>query len=72
MPFLSLRDIDLYYEQAGSGSNCLLISGTGGDLRFKPNLLDSPLSAHFRVARTVRPTPCMSCRRRKMSAFAAC
>jgi 3-oxoadipate enol-lactonase len=49
MPFLSLRDIDLYYEEAGSGSSCLVISGTGGDLRFKPNLLDSPLSAHFRV-----------------------
>ena len=49
MPFLSLRDLEIYYEQVGAGPDCLIINGTGGDLRYKPNLLDTPLSSHFRV-----------------------
>lgn len=48
--FLPIRDLELYYEQAGSGPDCLIISGTGGDLRYQPNVLRSPLSTQFRVS----------------------
>lgn len=49
MPFTLLRDIDIYYERQGSGPRLLYISGTGGDLRRKPNIFDSPLAAHFDI-----------------------
>ena len=48
--FLPIRDLELYYEQASSGPDCLIISGTGGDLRYQPNVLRSPLSTQFRVS----------------------
>ncbi len=44
MPFASVGNIDLYYEVAGSGPPVLFISGTGGDLRRKPNVFDGPLA----------------------------
>jgi 3-oxoadipate enol-lactonase len=46
---MSVRDIDVYYEQAGRGPKLLFISGTGGDLRVRPNVLDSPLVESFEV-----------------------
>ena len=49
MPFVSVRDIRMYYEIQGNGSRLLFISGTGGDLRRSPNAFDSPLPQHFTV-----------------------
>ena len=49
MAFLTANKLTMYYEQAGSGPDLLVINGTGSDLRVKPNIMDSPLSSHFRV-----------------------
>jgi 3-oxoadipate enol-lactonase len=49
MPIAHLGAIDLYYERAGEGSPLLFISGTGGDLRNKPNVFDGPLAKAFDV-----------------------
>ena len=40
---------ETYYEMAGSGAPVLVLSGTGGDLRKKPTIMDSPLTAGFTV-----------------------
>src|SRR5437899_743907 len=42
-----VNGINLYFERAGSGPPLLFISGTGGDLRNKPNVFDGPLSKGF-------------------------
>lgn len=47
MPFAKAGDLDIYYERAGEGPRLLFISGTGGDLRNKPNVMDGPLPKHF-------------------------
>lgn len=47
MPFARLNGLDFYFERAGSGAPLLFISGTGGDLRVKPNVFDGPLPKHF-------------------------
>lgn len=47
MPFAKIGDLELYYERMGQGPRLLFISGTGGDLRLKPNVLDGPLPKHF-------------------------
>jgi len=47
MPTAHLGAIDLYYERAGEGPPLLFISGTGGDLRNKPNMFDGPLGRSF-------------------------
>lgn len=39
--------LKLYYERAGAGPPLLFISGTGGDLRTKPNVFDGPLARSF-------------------------
>ena len=49
MPFVSVRDIQIYYEISGKGPRLLYISGTGADLRNKPNIFDSPLADHFEI-----------------------
>ncbi len=49
MPVASLNAIDLYFERAGHGAPLLFISGTGGDLRNKPNVFDGPLAKAFDV-----------------------
>lgn len=49
MPFIAVRDLNLYYEIAGSGPKLLYINGTGADLRRKPNVFDSPLAEHFTI-----------------------
>ena len=36
MPFIDVRDLQLYYERRGRGPRLLYISGTGGDLRRRP------------------------------------
>ena len=40
MPFVSVRDIQMYYEIRGAGPRLLYISGTGGDLRRSPNAFE--------------------------------
>jgi len=47
MPIAKLPTIDLHYERAGDGPPLLFISGTGGDLRVKPNMFDGPLAKAF-------------------------
>ena len=47
MPTAKLPTIELYYERAGDGPPLLFISGTGGDLRAKPNVFDGPFSKAF-------------------------
>ncbi|MEH6556189.1 MAG: alpha/beta hydrolase [Oceanicoccus sp.] len=53
MPFAQINDIQLYFEQSISPNadapRLLFIGGTGGDLRIKPNILDSPLAQHFHL-----------------------
>src|SRR5579872_1048885 len=47
MPTAKLPGIALHYERAGSGAPLLFISGTGGDLRVRPNVLDGPFPKAF-------------------------
>jgi len=47
MPFASIGKIRLYYERAGHGEPLLFISGTGGDLRVRPGVFESPVGAAF-------------------------
>lgn len=49
MPFVKVRDISIYHEIQGAGPRLLFISGTGGDLRRKPTIFDSPLADHFEI-----------------------
>lgn len=49
MPFIRVRDINVYYEVQGGGLRLLYISGTGGDLRNAPRVFDGPLSEHFEL-----------------------
>jgi 3-oxoadipate enol-lactonase len=49
MPFAATPSLNLYYERAGAGEPLLFISGTGGDLRNKPNVFDGPLARAFDV-----------------------
>ena len=47
MPQAKVGDIEIYYERAGAGPPLLFISGSGGDLRNKPNVFDGPLATSF-------------------------
>ena len=47
MPFITANSLSLYYERAGAGDPLLFISGTGGDLRNKPNMFDRGLPQAF-------------------------
>lgn len=47
MPFVERGDIKLYHEMRGEGPLLLVITGTNGDLRRKPSVLDSPLARRF-------------------------
>lgn len=47
MPMIAARGLSLYYERAGEGPPLLFISGTGGDLRVKPNVFDGGLGRAF-------------------------
>jgi 3-oxoadipate enol-lactonase len=49
MPFTQIDGLEFCYERAGAGPPLLYISGTGGDLRVRPNVLDGPLVRHFDV-----------------------
>lgn len=50
MGFISANGLHLWCETAGEGAPLLIISGTGGDLRRKPAVLDGPLKRHFACA----------------------
>jgi 3-oxoadipate enol-lactonase len=47
MPITIANGVNLYYERGGAGPPLLFISGTGGDLRTKPNVFDGPLAKGF-------------------------
>lgn len=47
MPVATANGLSLYFERAGAGEPLLFISGTGGDLRNKPNQFDGPLARAF-------------------------
>ncbi|MEJ7585526.1 MAG: alpha/beta fold hydrolase [Acidimicrobiales bacterium] len=42
-------DVELCYETAGSGPPVVFISGTGGDLRQRPSVIEGPLVEHCTV-----------------------
>src|SRR5260370_26548431 len=47
MAFVEWGDIRLFYEQRGEGPRLLVVTGTNGDLRRKPSVLESPLARRF-------------------------
>jgi 3-oxoadipate enol-lactonase len=47
MPTAQIGAVELHYERVGSGPPLLFISGTGGDLRNKPNVFDGPFAKSF-------------------------
>jgi 3-oxoadipate enol-lactonase len=49
MPFVSVRDIRIYYEIHGTGERLFYIGGSGGDLRRRPSIFDSPLAERFEI-----------------------
>ena len=49
MPFITVRDLRMYYEIRGTGPRLLSISGTGGDLRRSPNIFDMPIARYFEI-----------------------
>ena len=49
MPRTTIGDIEIYWERQGEGQPLLFISGTGGDLRNKPNVFDGPYPKAFDV-----------------------
>ena len=49
MPLLKTARLEMFVEEKGQGSPVLFISGTGADLRVRPNVLDGPLAKNFRV-----------------------
>ena len=49
MPQAAIGDIEMHYERQGEGPPLLFISGTGGDLRARPNIFDGPFAKAFDV-----------------------
>jgi len=49
MPFITVRDLQMYYEIRGKGPRLLVISGTGGDLRRSPSIFEMPIAHHFEI-----------------------
>ncbi len=49
MPFVHVRDIEIYYEIHGSGPRAVVINGTGADLRQNPLRGKGVLEQHFEV-----------------------
>jgi 3-oxoadipate enol-lactonase len=47
MAYAEANGARIYFERAGEGPPLLFISGTGGDLRNKPNVFDGPLGKRF-------------------------
>ena len=53
MTIISTKDLDIYLERTAPREHGQLfyIGGTGGDLRNRPNQLDSPLTKFFEARR---------------------
>lgn len=49
MSFITANGLNLWVERKGEGEPLLFISGSGGDLRNKPNALDGPLAKQFEM-----------------------
>lgn len=49
MTYVLANGLQFYCEQMGQGPRLLFISGTGSDLRVKPNMFDGPLVKSFEV-----------------------
>ncbi|MBN3878416.1 MULTISPECIES: alpha/beta fold hydrolase [unclassified Nostoc] len=49
MPFVSICNLQMYYEIRGTGQRLLCISGTGVHLQRSPTIFDSPLAPHFEI-----------------------
>jgi 3-oxoadipate enol-lactonase len=49
MPFVAVRDLQIYYEIRGTGPRLFIISGTGGDLRRSPSFFDQPIARDFEI-----------------------
>ena len=51
MSLIKTQELSIYYERSSERENgpLLYIGGTGGDLRNKPNQMDSPLKNFFEV-----------------------
>jgi len=49
MPFVAVRDLQIYYEIRGTGPRLFIISGTGGDLRRSPSFFDLPIARNFEI-----------------------
>lgn len=47
MPRIQANGLDVHFERTGEGPHLLFISGTGGDLRARPNVLDGPFAKSF-------------------------
>ena len=47
MPYAPITDVQLWFERAGEGPRLLFISGTGGDLRVRPNVFEGPFARAF-------------------------
>jgi len=47
MPKVTANGLDIHYERTGEGPRLLFISGTGGDRRVRPNMLDGPFAQAF-------------------------
>jgi 3-oxoadipate enol-lactonase len=45
--YAHIGDLSVWYERRGSGPPLLFVSGSGGDLRTKPNVFDGPLARDF-------------------------
>lgn len=49
MPVVSLPDVDLYYEEQGTGPALVFVGGTGSDLRNRPHPFTMPFMSGFRA-----------------------
>ena len=49
MPFVAVRDLQMYYEMRGTGPHLLIMSGTGGDLRSSPSIFEMSIAQHFEI-----------------------
>ena len=49
MSYITANGLNLWVERKGEGEPLLFISGSGGDLRNKPNALDGPLARQFEM-----------------------
>jgi len=49
MPRATVGSLTMHYELLGHGRKVVFVSGSGGDLRVRPGVLDTPLASRFSV-----------------------